>query len=34
MNIRRNARLTLTRRLEMVHDVVHRKLILTSASAA
>lgn len=32
MNIHKNARLTLTRRLEMVHDVVQRKLTLTAAA--
>jgi hypothetical protein len=28
MNIHKNARLTLVRRLEMVHDVIERKLTL------
>jgi len=32
MNIHKNARLTLSRRLEMVHDVVDRKLNLTAAA--
>jgi transposase InsO family protein len=34
MNIHKNARLTLTRRLEMVHDVLKRGLTLTAAAAA
>ena len=34
MNIHKNARLTLIRRLEMVHDVVDRKLTFAAASAA
>ena len=32
MNIHKNARLTLTRRLEMVQDIVERKLTLTAAA--
>ena len=34
MNIHKNARLTFTRRLEMVRDVVDRKLTLAAAAAA
>jgi transposase InsO family protein len=34
MNIHKNARLTLVRRQEMVHDVVDRKLTMTAAAAA
>jgi transposase-like protein len=34
MNIHKNARLTLVRRLEMVRDVVDRKMSLTATAAA
>ena len=34
MNIHKNARLTLARRLEMVHDVLDRKLTYSGAAAA
>ena len=34
MNIHKNARLTFARRLEMVRDVVDRKMSLTAAAAA
>jgi transposase-like protein len=33
MNIHKNARLTVTRRLEMVHDVLERKLTFAAAGA-
>ena len=34
MNIHKNARLTIARRLEMVHDVLQRKLTYAAAAAA